>query len=51
VVGGAGESDLELLQTAAYLYRELRLGRTYFSAFSPIVDTPLENPSSSGFCG
>jgi predicted DNA-binding helix-hairpin-helix protein len=43
VVGGAGESDLELLQTAAYLYRELRLGRTYFSAFSPIVDTPLEN--------
>ena len=43
VVGAAGESDLELLQTAEYLYKELRLGRTYFSAFSPILNTPLEN--------
>jgi predicted DNA-binding helix-hairpin-helix protein len=43
VVGAAGETDLELLQTAEYLYKELRLGRTYFSAFSPISDTPLEN--------
>jgi predicted DNA-binding helix-hairpin-helix protein len=43
VVGAAGESDLELLQMAEYLYKELRLGRTYFSAFSPIVNTPLEN--------
>jgi predicted DNA-binding helix-hairpin-helix protein len=43
VVGAAGESDLELLQMAEYLTKELRLGRTYFSAFSPIRDTPLEN--------
>jgi predicted DNA-binding helix-hairpin-helix protein len=43
VVGAAGETDVELLQTAEYLYKELRLGRTYFSAFSPISDTPLEN--------
>jgi predicted DNA-binding helix-hairpin-helix protein len=43
VVGAASETDLELLQTAEYLYKELRLGRTYFSAFSPISDTPLEN--------
>ncbi|OGO14392.1 MAG: hypothetical protein A2Y53_09180 [Chloroflexi bacterium RBG_16_47_49] len=43
VVGGAGESDLELLQTTEYLYRELRLRRAYFSSFSPIPDTPLEN--------
>ncbi|MCB8944903.1 MAG: radical SAM protein [Ardenticatenaceae bacterium] len=43
VVGAAGESDLELLQTAEYLYQELRLRRTYFSAFSPILNTPLEN--------
>jgi predicted DNA-binding helix-hairpin-helix protein len=43
VVGAAGESDLELLQMAEYLYKELRLGRTYFSAFSPNVNTPLEN--------
>jgi predicted DNA-binding helix-hairpin-helix protein len=43
VVGAVGESDLELLQMAEYLTKELRLGRTYFSAFSPIRDTPLEN--------
>ncbi len=42
VVGAVGESDLELLSTSDYLYRQLRLGRTYFSAFRPIPDTPLE---------
>jgi predicted DNA-binding helix-hairpin-helix protein len=43
VVGAAGESDLELLQTTDYLNRSLRLSRAYFSAFRPIADTPLEN--------
>jgi predicted DNA-binding helix-hairpin-helix protein len=43
VVGAVGESDLELLSTSAYLYRHARLARTYFSAFSPVSDTPLEN--------
>lgn len=43
VVGAAGESDLELLSTTVALQRQLRLSRTYFSAFSPIEDTPLEN--------
>lgn len=43
VVGAVGESDLELLSTADYLYRQLRLRRTYFSAFSPIADTPLQD--------
>ena len=43
VVGGAGESDLELLTISHYLIQKLALGRTYFSAFSPISDTPLEN--------
>lgn len=49
VVGAAGESDMELLKTSEWLYRKLRLQRTYFSAFRPIQDTPLadlaaENP-------
>jgi len=35
VAGGAGESDLELLTTTDYLYRQLGLRRTYFSPFSP----------------
>ena len=43
VVGAVGESDLELLKTAGYLYRDLGLRRAYFSAFRPIVDTPFEN--------
>ena len=43
VVGGSGETDLELLSTTDYLYRQLRLSRTYFSPFSPVEDTPLEN--------
>ena len=43
VVGPAGESDRELLGTAQMLYREVRLARAYYSAFSPIRDTPLED--------
>jgi predicted DNA-binding helix-hairpin-helix protein len=43
VVGGAGENDLELLSTTEQLYRQLHLRRTYFMAFHPVPDTPLEN--------
>ena len=43
VAGGADESDLELLTTTAYLHKNLHLKRAYFSAFHPILDTPLEN--------
>jgi len=43
VVGAVGENDLELLHTTDYLYRQLRLKRTYYSRFSPVPDTPLEN--------
>jgi len=42
VVGGAGESDLELLSTTENLYSRFGLRRAYFSAFSPIRNTPLE---------
>jgi predicted DNA-binding helix-hairpin-helix protein len=43
VVGPAGESDLELLQTTQHLHQHLGLKRAYFSRFDPIPDTPLEN--------
>jgi predicted DNA-binding helix-hairpin-helix protein len=43
VVGAVGESDLEILTTSAYLIQKLHLARTYFSAFNPVSDTPLEN--------
>jgi predicted DNA-binding helix-hairpin-helix protein len=43
VAGGSDESDLELLTTTDYLYRHLNLRRTYFSPFTPVLETPLEN--------
>jgi len=43
VVGAAGESDKELLQTVAQFYRQFQLGRAYFSAFRPICGTKMEN--------
>jgi predicted DNA-binding helix-hairpin-helix protein len=43
VVGAVGEDDLEILTTASYVTRQLRLQRVYFSAFHPVPDTPLEN--------
>ena len=42
VVGAAGESDLELLSTTEYLYKNLGLRRAYYSKFNPIEGTPLE---------
>ena len=43
VVGAVGESDLELLSTTENLYRQMGLRRAYFSTFSPVQDTPLDN--------
>lgn len=43
VVGAAGESDLEILNTVDQLNRFHGLSRAYFEAFDPVRDTPLEN--------
>jgi len=43
VVGAAGESDLEILRAVYLNYQELEMGRVYYSAFTPIANTPLEN--------
>jgi predicted DNA-binding helix-hairpin-helix protein len=42
VVGAAGESDEEILNTTESLYRELGLARVYYSAFRPVPGTPLD---------
>lgn len=48
VVGAVDESDVELLTTTEYLHRQVGIARAYFSSFSPVTDTPLENqPPSS----
>lgn len=43
VVGAAGESDREILTSVDQLYRQIGLARAFFSAFSPVRGTPLEN--------
>jgi predicted DNA-binding helix-hairpin-helix protein len=43
VVGPAGETDLELISTSAYLIQSLHLARVYYSGFKPQPDTPLED--------
>lgn len=43
VLGGAGESDLELLSATEWLNRNVGLTRAYYSPFRPVPDTPLEN--------
>jgi predicted DNA-binding helix-hairpin-helix protein len=42
VVGPAGEADRELLTTVNELYREAKLARAYYQAFSPISGTTFE---------
>jgi predicted DNA-binding helix-hairpin-helix protein len=43
VVGAAGESDLEILDTVTNLFRSVGLARAYFEAFKPVEKTPMEN--------
>ncbi len=43
VVGAVGDTDLELLSVSERLYRQMGVVRAYYSAFSPVTHTPLEN--------
>lgn len=43
VVGAAQEPDSEILGTVAGLYRNYKVKRSYFSAFQPLLGTPLEH--------
>ncbi|HRE46126.1 MAG TPA: radical SAM protein [Aggregatilineales bacterium] len=42
VVGAVGDTDLELLGLSDHLYAQASLTRVYYSAFSPVGQTPLE---------
>ncbi len=46
VAGGADEADVELLTTTEWLMKNVRLKRAYYSAFTPIRDTPMENKAA-----
>jgi len=43
VVGGADDKDREILSLSHNLYRDHNLRRVYYSAFTPVEDTPLED--------
>ena len=43
VVGAVGDTDHELLAMSNMLYRKAGLTRAYYSAFSPVIQTPFEN--------
>src|SRR5438876_4530130 len=43
VVGAVGDTDQELLSLSNRLYRHYGLARTYYSGFSPVIQTPFEN--------
>ena len=47
VVGAAGETDLDILAATDHLRRTTHISRAYYSSFSPIQDTPLENAPPS----
>jgi putative DNA modification/repair radical SAM protein len=43
VVGAADDRDREILSLSHKLYKDYALRRVYYSAFTPVEDTPLEN--------
>lgn len=43
VAGAVGDTDLEMLSVSQHLHQRMGLKRTYFSAFSPVPDTPFDN--------
>jgi len=48
VVGAAGETDTEIIRSVTWMYRHVGLSRAYYSAFSPVDNTPLEmQPATS----
>ncbi|MCM8826103.1 MAG: helix-hairpin-helix domain-containing protein, partial [Candidatus Omnitrophica bacterium] len=46
VVGGAGESDRDVLSLSQFLYDKFSISRIYYSGFIPVVNTPFENKPS-----
>jgi len=45
IVGATDETDEDILNRAKWLYNKLDVKRSYFSAFQPLEETPLENQS------
>ena len=46
IVGATDESDGDILKRTKWLFDKFEVRRSYFSAFSPLENTPLENHES-----
>lgn len=49
VVGGSDETDLEILEATDWEYRKMGVKRVYYSAFSPLKNTPLERKAGTPY--
>ncbi|KKP86714.1 MAG: Radical SAM domain protein [candidate division CPR3 bacterium GW2011_GWE2_35_7] len=47
VVGATRDSDAEILDTMQLLYRQLKLTRIFYSSFSPVSGSPLQDVTAS----
>ena len=43
VIGGAGETDLEVMKMMKWEYENMKIQRMYYSSFTPINHTPFEH--------
>ena len=41
IIGAGGETDQSILNTSESLYRTFKMKRVYFSAYVPVVDSPM----------
>ncbi|MCR5481736.1 MAG: putative DNA modification/repair radical SAM protein [Clostridia bacterium] len=41
IIGAGGESDRQIIKTSESLYRTFKVKRVYFSAYIPVVDSPI----------
>ncbi len=41
IIGAGGESDKQIIKTSESLYRTFKVKRVYFSAYVPVVDSPV----------
>ena len=41
IIGAGGESDASILTTSENLYRTFKMKRVYYSAYIPVVDSPI----------
>ena len=41
IIGAGGESDASILATSENLYRTFKMKRVYYSAYIPVVDSPI----------